>query len=74
MNMRTIRFFLVIISAGLIGYYIGVNKISMQWRGYKPDVQVESKEPPPSVTRIDFAPMWAVMDKLEKEAKQLNLF
>ena len=57
-------FFLVIIS-GLIGYYVGVTKITIDWRNFQPTVEVVSKEPPPSLSKVDFAPLWMVMDKLE---------
>lgn len=57
-------FFLVIIS-GLIGYYVGVTKINIEWRNFQPIIEVVNKEPPPSVTKIDFAPLWVVLDKLE---------
>lgn len=57
-------FFLIIIS-GLIGYYAGVTKITIDWRNFQPTVEVINKEPPPSVSKVDFAPLWKVMQKLE---------
>ena len=65
MNSQKIRIILAIVIAGLIGYFIGVTKINIDVRNYKPKVEVSSKEPPSSVMHADFAPMWAVLEKLE---------
>ena len=64
--MRTVRFFLLLFSAFLIGYYFGVTKISIQWKTYKPHIEISSKEPPPSVSYIDFTQFWNVLTKLEQ--------
>lgn len=64
--MRTIRFFLLLFSAFLIGYSFGVTKISFQWRTYQPHIEISSKEPPPSVAYMDFSPFWHVLTKLEQ--------
>lgn len=55
----------MIIISGLIGYYIGVTKITIDWRNFQPTIDVIGKEPPPSVSKVDFAPLWTVMQKLE---------
>jgi carboxyl-terminal processing protease len=65
MNMRIIRFFLIVLSAGLIGYYIGITKISYDWNNFRPQISVESKEPPPSMQKLDLAQLWQVLNKLE---------
>ncbi len=64
MKARTLRFFLFVIIAGLVGYYIGVMKISWDWQVYYPQVNVISKEPPPSVTNVDMTQFWSVLDKI----------
>jgi carboxyl-terminal processing protease len=63
--MRIIRFFLIVLSAGLIGYYIGITKISYDWNNFRPQISVESKEPPPSMQKLDLAQLWQVLNKLE---------
>lgn len=63
--MRVIRFLLVILCSGLLGYYVGVNRITFAWENYRPDVQISSKEPPPSVTTADFSKFWIVLNKLQ---------
>ncbi|MBI2034642.1 MAG: S41 family peptidase, partial [Candidatus Levybacteria bacterium] len=64
--MRTVRFFLLLFSAFLIGYYFGVTKITIQWKTYQPHIEITSKEPPPSVSYIDFTQFWTVLAKLEQ--------
>lgn len=65
--MRIVRFFTVILLAGVVGYFIGVNKINFQWSNYHPHVEVQSKEPPPSVTHLDLTQFWTVLDKIESD-------
>jgi carboxyl-terminal processing protease len=61
-KLRLIVSFLIV---GLIGYFIGVSKIAIDWRGYQPHVEVAGKEPPPSVSHMDFTMFWTVMDKIQ---------
>lgn len=63
--MRTVRFILIIVIAGMIGYYLGVTRVSLAWKNFKPNITVSSKEPPSMQQRIDFSPMWVVLDKLQ---------
>lgn len=65
--MRIIRFFTIILLAGVIGYFIGVNKIEYQWNNFHPQVKVTSKEPPPTVTHLDLSQFWTVLEKLESD-------
>lgn len=64
-NPRALRVFFLILISGLIGYYIGVTKITLDWRNFQPTVEIINKEPPFSKSKIDFAPLWVVMRKLE---------
>jgi len=61
-----IQVILLILISGLVGYYIGVNKINFDWKGYQPKINVEGKAPPPEVSDVDFARFWAVWQKLEE--------
>lgn len=65
MKVRTLRIILIALLSGLIGYSIGVNKITYDWKNYKPHLSVVSKEPPASITNVDFSLFWAVWQKLE---------
>lgn len=62
-----IQFILIILISLLVGYYIGVNKINFDWKNYQPQISVESKQPPPEVTNVDFAQFWNVWQKLERD-------
>src|SRR5437879_4132266 len=65
MKSDKIRFIVAVLIAGLLGYSIGVTKINLDWKNFQPQIQVSSKEPPPSLTHLDFTQFWNVMDKLE---------
>jgi carboxyl-terminal processing protease len=65
MKSSILRVFLLVIISGLLGYYIGVNKVSFAWKNFQPHVEVSSKEPPPNVSKIDMTMFWQVMQKLE---------
>ena len=65
MKPQRIRFIVAIIIAGLLGYYIGINKVTFDWRNYTPHVEVTSKEPPPAQAAVNFDQFWKVLNKLE---------
>lgn len=67
MKMNAFRMILVAVICLVIGYYIGVTNIILQWNGYVPQINASSKEPPASVTNIDFAPMWVVLEKIQDD-------
>lgn len=48
------------------GYYFGVTKVNLDWRNYHPRIQVLSKEPPASISTVDFSKFWTVWDKLSQ--------
>ncbi len=66
MGSRTLRFILCIIIAGLVGYYVGITKISFDTKHFKPPV-LTSKEPPATLQAIDFSPFWTVYQQLEEK-------
>ncbi len=67
MNKRTqrIRIVLVILISVLVGYYFGVNKVSFDWKNYKPQISVINKEPPAGITTVDLSPFWTVWTKIQ---------
>lgn len=65
MRAQKIRFILAVVIAGLIGYVIGVTKINIDVRNFKPNIEVSSKEPPASQMNADFSQFWQVLDKIE---------
>lgn len=65
MNSSKLRTILAVVIAGLIGYFVGVTKINIDTRNFKPHIDIASKEPPPSVTHADFDQFWSVLSKVE---------
>lgn len=63
---RNLRVILLVIIALFFGYYLGVTKIKADWKNFSPHVEVTNKEPPPSVSRLDLAPFWIVLSKIEE--------
>ncbi len=64
--MKVIRFFIIIILAGVVGYYLGVNHITVGWNQYKPTISVLSKEPPSSLSTLDMSRFWTVFEKVQQ--------
>lgn len=64
-RVRFLQFILVAFSAALIGYGIGVTKISVDWKQYSPKLEISGKEPPPSVSHLDLSHLWIVLQKLQ---------
>ncbi|MFH1186957.1 MAG: S41 family peptidase [Candidatus Levyibacteriota bacterium] len=66
-RVKIIQILVLILISFFIGYYFGINKIQYDWKNYKPQINVTSKEPPPGVTNIDFSPFWTVWQKIETD-------
>src|SRR5690349_8324970 len=65
MNSHKLRFIVALLIAGLLGYGVGITKIAVDWKNYKPHVEVVNKEPPPSLMHADFSQFWTVWQKVE---------
>lgn len=65
--MRTIRYIIIVVIAGMLGYFVGVNKITADWKAFHPNIQITSKEPPPSVSTLDFSKFWTVFEKVQAD-------
>lgn len=65
MKVRGLHILLIIIISALIGYGIGVAKVSFSWAGYKPSVNITNREAPKATT-ADFTLFWTVLSKLEQ--------
>ncbi len=63
-NNTAFRIVLIILISALFGFYIGVNKVAVDWKNYKPKISISSKEPPSALTNLDFSLFWTVWDKL----------
>lgn len=66
MKNNTFRTLLIVCASLLLGYYVGVNKVTFDWKNYKPEIHVISKEPPARLKSVDFSLFWNVWDKVEQ--------
>ncbi len=64
-RLKGFQFIILILIAFFGGYYFGVNKITLDVKNYKPVLSISSKEPPPSLSNLDFSNFWAVWQSLE---------
>ncbi|MBI2443434.1 MAG: S41 family peptidase [Candidatus Levybacteria bacterium] len=65
--MRFPRIFLLVTLAFALGFLVGVNKIDVDWKNYRPHITVVNKEPPDGQMKLDLSHMWLVMEKLENQ-------
>lgn len=56
-----------VIIAGILGYYLGVNKVNVDWHNYHPRIAVVSKEPPSELKTLDMSKFWTVFDKIDSD-------
>jgi len=45
--------------------YIGVNKVTLDWKNYHPSIIVSGKEPPAGDQSLDMTKFWTVFDKVQ---------
>lgn len=64
-RIKSLQVFVLIIIAGVVGYYFGINNVNLSWKNYKPTVTVVNKEAPTALTTVDFSNFWTVWEKLE---------
>jgi len=60
-KVKLIVVFLIIF---LAGYWLGMQKITLDWKNYKPNITVINREPPTTASLVDFSLFWNVWDKL----------
>ncbi|HWY78986.1 MAG TPA: S41 family peptidase, partial [Candidatus Sulfotelmatobacter sp.] len=65
MKSTKLRIVVILIITFLIGYYIGISKIVIDWNNFQPNLQISSKEPPQSNQFTDTTRMWEVLEKIE---------
>lgn len=64
MSTKRLQVILLVVIALLVGYFIGITKVSFEWAHYTPQITVVNKEPPSQDALVDFSLFWAVWDKL----------
>lgn len=63
-KIKVLQILLGLFIAFIFGYYFGVNKVNVDWKAYKPNINIVSKEPPSGIANVNFTPFWAVWEKL----------
>lgn len=64
-RLKLLQFVVLLIISGLVGYYFGINHVSVSWKDYRPSVSVINKEAPTAVSNVDFSTFWTIWQKLE---------
>lgn len=64
-KIKSLQLVVIILIAGLIGYYFGENNVKLTWENYKPSLSVVNKEAPATLNRVDFSLFWSVWERLE---------
>lgn len=65
MKIRVFHLVFIVLISAFVGYYLGISKISFDWKNYKPNLVIINKEPPASQQTVDFSLFWNVLEKLE---------
>lgn len=53
--------------AFLVGWKLGHYDLDLQWKGYKPNIEIKNEAPPTDKKDIDFKLFWDVWDLVSKE-------
>ncbi len=61
-SLTAFHLILIILITGLVGYFIGVNKINAAWKGYTPILSIEGKTPP-SGQALNMSLFYQVIDR-----------
>lgn len=64
-KIKSLQLIVLLIIAGLAGYYFGQHNVEISWKNFKPSTSVINKEAPPSLSSVDFSLFWNVWNKLE---------
>lgn len=54
---------LLILFSGILGYNLGKNEVAFSWKHYKPNITINSKEPPVTIYGADFSLFWDVWER-----------
>ncbi len=65
MKSQAFRFIISLLIAGFLGYYLGITKVSFQVANFRPQLSVQSKEPPASATNLDMQKFWSALEKVQ---------
>lgn len=64
LNKTILIVVLSVFLSSAFGYLLGKAEISLDWKQYKPEIVVTSKEPPKGLTTADFTLFWTVWERV----------
>ncbi|MBF8249415.1 MAG: hypothetical protein HW400_16 [Candidatus Levybacteria bacterium] len=64
-KIKSLQLVVLLIIAGLIGYYVGINNVKVSWKNYQPSLIVVNKEAPASIAPVNFSSFWNIWQRLE---------
>lgn len=64
-KVKSLQLIVLLVIAGLVGYYIGINNVKVSWKNYQPSLVVVNKEAPIEQSSVDFSNFWNVWQRLE---------
>ncbi|MEK7185822.1 MAG: S41 family peptidase [Patescibacteria group bacterium] len=65
-RLKGLRIIVLILIMFFVGYYFGTQKISLEWKNYKPILSIANNQPPPGVN-VDFVNFWTVWQDVENK-------
>lgn len=67
MKLRVLHVVLIVFLSAFVGYYFGTTKVSYEWKNYSPKISFVNKEPPLSLSTVDFSLFWNVWQRIESK-------
>lgn len=64
--LRVFQIIIIVIIAASLGYFYGINKISLLWQDFRPIISISPKAPPPG-TRLDMKLFYEVMERVNQD-------
>lgn len=64
MSVARLRLGILFFIVFFAGFFVGQQKVTLDWKNYKPNITVINKEPPSSASLVDFGLFWNVWNKL----------
>ncbi|OGH16996.1 MAG: hypothetical protein A3C30_01960 [Candidatus Levybacteria bacterium RIFCSPHIGHO2_02_FULL_40_18] len=65
-SLRIFQLIIVVLISLAIGYVLGINRVALSWKDYKPIVSILSRNPPPSQT-LDMRLFYEILDRVNQD-------
>ena len=64
MTAQKLRLIVAFLLVFFVGFYIGTQKVTLDWHNYKPNITILNREPPSTASLVDFGLFWSVWNKV----------